>query len=142
MPSGDDTGICATWDDLSNLENWNLGQKQNPSFFDACGRSRDVVYGILIVRTLRVFFLLRRSMVFRHFPALGVWNPSGGLEPKIPNPKIQKSRFQKSRYTQRWGLEHANGCRVSEVEALMSAFLQVIRLWPFSCVILGGGMSE
>ena len=77
MPSGDDLGICATWDDLSNLENWNLGQKPNPSFFDACGRSRDVVYGILIVRTLRVFFALKKSMVFRHFPALGGLEPLG-----------------------------------------------------------------
>ena len=38
-------------------------QKPNPSFFDACGRSRDVVYGILIVRTLRVFSSLEKSMV-------------------------------------------------------------------------------
>ena len=36
------------------------GGKPNPSFFDACGRSRDVVYGILIARTSRVFFSLKK----------------------------------------------------------------------------------
>ena len=96
MPSGDDLGICATWDDLSNLENWNLGQKPNPSFFDACGRSRDVVYGILIVRTLRVFFLLKKTMAFRHIPALGGLEPLGGSGTQ--NPKIQKSKIQKFRF--------------------------------------------
>ena len=93
MPSGDDLKICATWDDLSNLEKWNLGQKPNPSFFDACGRSRDDFCGILTARTSRFFFALKKSIVFRHVPALGGLEPlGGGLESKIQKSKIPKSK--------------------------------------------------
>ena len=69
-------------------------QNPNPSFFDVCGRSRDDFYGVLTVRTLRVFFALKNQWFFDMFQPWGVWNPSGGLESKIPKSKSQNPKSQ------------------------------------------------
>ena len=74
------------------LENPPKSQNPFPSFFDACGRTRDDFCGILTARTSRFFFVRKKSRVFRHFPALGGLEPLGGSgtqNPKIQNPKNQ-----------------------------------------------------
>ena len=40
-------------------------ENQNPSCFDACGRSRDDFCGILTAQTSRFFFALKKSMFFQ-----------------------------------------------------------------------------
>ena len=70
------------------------GQKPNPSFFDACGRTRDVDYGVLTARTSRFFFSLEKTMVFGHFrPRARPGPPRPG--PGVRNPKIRKSKNPK-----------------------------------------------
>ena len=62
-------------------------QKPNPSFFDACGRSRDAAAGILTAKTVEFFSVSKK---------LGPRSQNLGQEgQKSQNPKIQKSKNPK-----------------------------------------------
>ena len=62
-------------------------QKPNPSFFDACGRSRDAAAGILTAKTVEFFSVSKK---------LGPRSQNLGQEgQKSKNPKIQKSKNPK-----------------------------------------------